>query len=247
MPATPQMQRLARDVQQRHPDVRSMGVYNPRKINCGRGRLCNWSQHAAAEPSRGWYGNAWDITSPYWFLMTATEQRNVRVGHWKQNHPHLPPVVVEHYDFLNKIHGMLVAGREKYDIYELIWNSTSHYDHIHVSTYPRMANEWWRRHPTQGGTVVTVARNGTRSNTYFVGEEDEMVIQRGDSGKAVRRIQRWINNGPTKPDPPLASDGDFGPLTETEVKRYQVRRDLNDTGIVDGITYGDLTLWKGGD
>ncbi len=245
MPATPRMQTLSSAVRRRFPDVRSMGVYNPRHI--GSKWYNKWSQHAGAEPARGWYGNAWDITSPFWYMMTDVEQRNVRSGHWHQQHPHLPLVVTEHYDYMNRVYAFLHASRERFNINELIWNSPNHFDHLHVSTWPMMANDFWRTHPTKGGPVVTWDRDGTTRNTYYVGEEDEMVIQRGDEGKQVKRIQRWLNRGPTAPEPPLVPDGAFGPLTETEVKRYQARRELDETGVVDGITYGDLTLWKGGD
>ncbi len=221
------MQTLAREVTKRWPDVGSMGVYNPRHI--GSNPLRPWSQHAGCEPDKGWYGNAWDITSPP--EMQPKDSSNE-----------------EHMAYLDKIYAYLFANRHQLHINELIWRSPSHWNHIHVSTYPKMANDFWRKHPTNGGPVLTIDKDGTKRNTYYVAEEDEPVLAKGDSGPAVKRVQRWINKSPAAPDPPLVADGKFGPATEAGVMEYQQRRGFDVTGVVDGLTYGDLTLWKeGGD
>jgi len=230
MAATPRMQRLSREVMGAYPDASSFGVYNPRHIQSKW--WLPWSQHAAAEPSRGWFGNAWDITSP---LEIAS-----RPGGRSRSNP-------DHMDYLNRIHTFLYQKRDELHINELLWNRPDHYDHIHVSTWPKMADEYWRTHPTRGGPVITIGQDGTRRDTYQIYDlEGEMIIELGDRGGHVARIQRWINNAPKPPTPPLVDDGIFGPATESAVRDYQANRKLDDTGIVDGITYADLTLFKRG-
>jgi resuscitation-promoting factor RpfB len=53
------------------------------------------------------------------------------------------------------------------------------------------------------------------------GASSEVIVERGDRGQAVRRIQRALG---------LPADGVFGPQTERAVRRFQRRRGL----IVDG-------------
>lgn len=60
---------------------------------------------------------------------------------------------------------------------------------------------------------------------------------RGDRGKAVQRIQEWLTlNGIA-----LVIDGQFGPATEYAVGRFQGRRSLPKTGVVDTATFTELT------
>ena len=58
-------------------------------------------------------------------------------------------------------------------------------------------------------------------------------IKRKDRGKKVKRVQEWLSLQGAGP----VADGDFGPATETSVKRYQQRKGLPATGVVDSATY----------
>lgn len=62
------------------------------------------------------------------------------------------------------------------------------------------------------------------------------VIERGDDGSAVRFIQRLLNEFGHG----LAPDGDFGPLTENAVERYQRAHGLDDDGVVGRRTLRSL-------
>lgn len=63
-------------------------------------------------------------------------------------------------------------------------------------------------------------------------------IQRGDTGEAVKLIQRFLAVVPTT-DPGY---GTFGPLTEVAVKRYQAMRGLVPDGIVGPATWAETGL-----
>ncbi len=65
-------------------------------------------------------------------------------------------------------------------------------------------------------------------------DEDEMSLKRGDSGNAVRKHQSGLNTW--NPDLALVLDGDYGPATESAVKSYQGAADLDQTGVIDGVT-----------
>ncbi|TWT88875.1 ECF RNA polymerase sigma factor SigW [Pseudobythopirellula maris] len=55
----------------------------------------------------------------------------------------------------------------------------------------------------------------------------------------VRQLQTLLNRV-LKPSPNLAVDGDFGPLSEAALKRFQFARGLNPTGVVDDKTSVEL-------
>jgi hypothetical protein len=61
----------------------------------------------------------------------------------------------------------------------------------------------------------------------------EIVVQRGDRGAAVRRIQEELG---------ISADGIFGEQTERAVKRFQRRHNLVPDGIVGPLTRGALGL-----
>jgi peptidoglycan hydrolase-like protein with peptidoglycan-binding domain len=61
----------------------------------------------------------------------------------------------------------------------------------------------------------------------------EVVVKRGDRGRAVRSIQRELG---------ITADGVFGPMTERAVKRFQSRHDLVPDGIVGPLTRAALGL-----
>ena len=61
-----------------------------------------------------------------------------------------------------------------------------------------------------------------------------MSLRKGDSGNAVKKHQEGLNLWNTKLG--LVEDGDFGPATETAVKSYQNAADLDQNGVIDGVT-----------
>lgn len=62
-------------------------------------------------------------------------------------------------------------------------------------------------------------------------------LARGATGVAVRRIQEWL----TLSGIALVVDGQFGPATQYAVGRFQTRRRLPGTGVVDTPTFEELT------
>jgi serine-type D-Ala-D-Ala carboxypeptidase (penicillin-binding protein 5/6) len=64
-------------------------------------------------------------------------------------------------------------------------------------------------------------------------------LRMGDSGDLVEALQRTIN-ARLKPSPGMMVDGDFGPDTESGVKKFQEQEDLKATGVVDSATWRAL-------
>ena len=62
----------------------------------------------------------------------------------------------------------------------------------------------------------------------------EVVLERGDSGRAVKRLQRRLRVTP--------ADGEFGIVTERAVRRFQRRRGLTADGVVGPQTRRALGL-----
>ena len=74
-------------------------------------------------------------------------------------------------------------------------------------------------------------------------------IQNGSTGSLVKTLQSKLNtdyakkvfpNSPYNFHPPLATDGDFGPLTESAVKDFQTKKGLSVDGIVGPHTWHAL-------
>lgn len=63
---------------------------------------------------------------------------------------------------------------------------------------------------------------------------DEMSLRKGDSGNAVKKHQEGLNLWNVKLG--LDEDGDFGPATESATKQYQKAADLDQNGVIDGVT-----------
>jgi Putative peptidoglycan binding domain len=65
----------------------------------------------------------------------------------------------------------------------------------------------------------------------------EEPLGRGARGQAAKRIQEWLNLHNMGID----IDGDFGGITEKKVKQFQDSHALKPTGIVDNLTFQELT------
>jgi hypothetical protein len=66
--------------------------------------------------------------------------------------------------------------------------------------------------------------------------EIERPLARGARGMAARRLQEWLNLHRFG----IATDGDFGPITERALRHFQESAGLPATGAVDGETHGRL-------
>jgi hypothetical protein len=71
------------------------------------------------------------------------------------------------------------------------------------------------------------------ADTVRAAASSEVVVERGDRGRAVRQIQLELG---------VPADGVFGPQTERAVKRFQRRKGLVVDGIVGPQTRGALGL-----
>lgn len=72
----------------------------------------------------------------------------------------------------------------------------------------------------------------------FIRRELELgdTLWRGRRGKAVRRVQEWLNLSGRR----IAIDGDFGPATETAISAFQRGQGLVVDGVVGPNTHGAL-------
>ena len=71
------------------------------------------------------------------------------------------------------------------------------------------------------------------ATTAKAGSAEDLMVERGDRGPAVRRIQDALG---------IPADGVFGPQTERSVKRFQRRKGLLVDGVVGPQTRGALGL-----
>jgi hypothetical protein len=69
-----------------------------------------------------------------------------------------------------------------------------------------------------------------------IGDDDEMSLQNGDSGNAVGKHQEGLIAWNPDALPEFGADKDFGDETEDWVKLYQKAADLDQTGVIDGVT-----------
>ncbi len=175
------------------------GVYNPRHI--GSNPLRPWSQHAAAESAKGYFGNGIDI---------------VHIDYGYSDDP-------RHQAELDKVYAYLDAHRDELGIRQILWRVRSHFNHIHVDFWPKMADEFWRRHPTKGGPVVVRYEDGTLGDTYGgllpappppPSNMDDMFCAFGDTdSENVRYWQRRMN----RVGGGLTVDGGYGKKTQASV------------------------------
>jgi len=69
--------------------------------------------------------------------------------------------------------------------------------------------------------------------------QQPQVLAEGSGGWLVEALQRTLNDR-LDPSPELSVDGDFGPVTEGAVERFQEARELPVTGVVDEATWAAL-------
>jgi len=160
MSPTPNIARIRDRLDLMWPGSLTFQFYNRRHI--GSNPLKKWSQHAGSEPERGWYGNAVDIFDP-----------------------------TDSYDsaLLDDVHAYLQQNRERLQIRTILWRVAHHHDHIHCDTWPKLADEFWRRPPPKG-PVVTISKSGKVSNSY---EEDEVPQFTDEEAEQLKGLVMGLN------------------------------------------------------
>lgn len=206
------------------------GTYNCRHISSDPMRP--WSQHAASEPRYDYYGNALDITHQnYGYSNDPTHQEwLLRVGAWLDDH------------------------RSDLSIRQILQpGDPAHSDHVHVDFWPKMKDNWWYIPPCQGGALVVVYADGSTDDTFGnlppppPPPEEGNVLERGDKGNAVENYQKCLLEWNPDALPAFGADGDFGLETEDWVIAYQRAANLDESGVIDGVTadlLGQYRKWR---
>ena len=231
MAATPHCQFIESEVLAAFPDAR-FGRYNCRHI--GSNPLRSWSQHAASEPDRNYFGNALDI----W-----------HVDHKPPGKPSDSSPV--HQAWLRKVRAFITLNFGAL-VDQMLGpgDNAAHANHIHMSTYPRMKSNWWYKPPCKGGTLVVINEDGTTGDTFGVMPsppppptmEDDMGLRRNDTGNAVAKMQKGLLAWHDDALPAFGADADYGAETEAAVSDYQKAADLDTTqdfgtlGVADAST-----------
>ncbi len=231
MTATPNVHAIDAAVLAKFPDAR-FGHFNCRLIGSGS----RWSQHAASEPAKRYFGNGSDVT-------------HQKYGY--SSHP-------LHQIWLLRVKAFIKAKFPDTVRLLLAPGNRNHADHLHFDCWPKMKDTVDYVPPCKGGTLVVVYADGSTAATF--GElttppppppEEDTVLQNGDEGRAVTFYQEalieWgIANG-TPALPGDGADGVYGDETVTWVRHFQFFWDLDLTGVIDGVTsdlLGDYHLTR---
>ncbi len=78
------------------------------------------------------------------------------------------------------------------------------------------------------------------------GGDDEMSLKKGDKGNAVTKHQKALIVWNSEALPKFGADGDFGSETDAWVKNYQKAADLEQNGVIDGVTSALLISYLSG-
>ena len=226
MAATPNCQVVESAVLAKFADAR-FGRFNCRHVSSDPNKI--WSQHAASEPAKRYFGNGLDIT-------------HQQYGY--SSHP-------LHQIWLLRVKAFIRANFPEITRLLLGPGNRNHSNHVHFDAWPKMLDEPSYTPPCKGGKLVVVHKGGTRGSTFGSlvppppppSTEDEMALRRNDTGEAVGYFQRALiaYDGPgILPD--FGADEDFGAETEAAVKKFQTNamglEQTADgvTGIIEGPT-----------
>ena len=84
-----------------------------------------------------------------------------------------------------------------------------------------------------GGTAQSASADRVVASTASAASAEDLMVERGDRGPAVRKIQAALG---------VPADGVFGPQTERAVRRFQRQKGLLVDGVVGPQTRGALGL-----
>jgi len=82
-------------------------------------------------------------------------------------------------------------------------------------------------------TTQSASADRVVASAASAASSEDLMVERGDRGSAVRKIQRALG---------IPADGVFGPQTERAVKSFQRRKGLLADGVVGPLTRGALGL-----
>lgn len=203
----------------------NLGIYNCKALGSGvsihgQGRACDLGTSPYNRPGAGW--NAWG-----WALANALMRNSAELG-------------IQLIIFNRKVWSCTQpdAGWRNYS------GSNPHDGHMHVELIPSTAASLTRGRVESvlGGTsapAMPAPRPSTPSTPTDWLQEVIMslpTIRRGSKGAAVRRAQGLLHaNGYTS----SRIDGDYGPKTEGDMKRFQAKKKTRNSvrnGVGDGIT-----------
>lgn len=95
------------------------------------------------------------------------------------------------------------------------------------------------------GSVTQARQTTTQAKADLLVGGDGQVLKKGDSGDAVKVFQSALMRWRSTALPEFGADGDYGNETETWVKSYQRSADIQQTGIIDGLTAALLSRYVG--
>ncbi len=230
MAATPNCQAIESAVLLTFPDAR-FGRYNCRHVGSSVAKI--WSQHAASESDK-YFGNALDITHQ---------------GYGYSSHP-------LHQIWLLRVKAFIRANFADTVRLLLAPGNRAHSDHVHVDTWPKMKDAPAYIPPCKGGRLVVVHKDGSTGDSFGDAPPppppptmgDDVILQRNDSGWAVRRMQQGLMNWRDDALPVDGADKDYGAETEHWVGLFQQGQNLDDAqawqpsmlGKCDGVTYAAI-------
>jgi hypothetical protein len=67
---------------------------------------------------------------------------------------------------MDLIHAWLVLNETRLRVDQLLWRVAAHFDHIHVSTFPKMKSDHDYIPPCEGGELVVIYEDGTLGDTF---------------------------------------------------------------------------------
>ena len=177
----------------------------------------------------GWSGHAWPVaidinakTNPY---IRTPSRRTIKWG----VETDMPAAMVKEIELItaNGVRAFGWGGR---------WRSIK--DAMHYQIRVTMAEI----------AMVVYAPRGFYDGGGHAPGDGEMSLSKGDQGNAVTKHQQGLIAWNPDALPESGADGDFGNETVEWVKNYQRAADLDQTGIIDGVTSALIVSYtiKGG-
>jgi hypothetical protein len=169
----------------------------------------------------------------------------MRLSKWKDpNDPAKGNAKPGEPHYLDIIWAWLNTNKQAFDLRDsqMLWRVRLHWNHIHgsfnhrgVGTPPCDGGTLQTRNPS-GGWVLTIDTGDVTDPPDPPDIGDEIVLKKGDKGKAVTHYQNALLAWDPNALPQYGADGDYGNETVTWVTNFQTAHDLDTTGIIDGVT-----------